>query len=585
MLTFEPQIRLDSFGSGEFSHSYSFAGYVETISAESPDELLPLLSKVDEYGKRGFHAAGFVAFEAASGINPDLPVLAKREGEPLAWFAIFRERLEGGTAPVSEALQPPSLQPVISEADFNGRVRRIKRYIADGDCYQVNYTFNLEGPFAGDPLRLYLQAAGKQSAPFCAFIETDDFAIISPSPELFFSLKNGVIKTRPMKGTAARGRWLAEDRQRIEALKGSEKDRAENLMIVDLLRSDLGIIAKTGSVRVESLFEVESYPTLHQMTSTITAELKEETSLPQIFTALFPCGSITGAPKKRSMEIIRELESAPRGCYCGAIGYVAPGGEALFSVAIRTAYLDKRGQRLTLGIGSGITADSDPEHEYQECLMKSSFLFEEEFALIESLRREDGCYPLMERHLTRLRSSAGLFGFAADIGAVRQALEEFEPSASGIRKVRLLLERSGRFVITSEPVAADDRPLPIAISDMKVDSGDRFRYHKTTRRATIDDARESMAEAAEVIFLNERGELTEGSYHNIFLRIDGQLLTPRLESGLLNGVMRQKLIDEEGAVEATLYPEDLERAEEILLTNAVRGVRRGVGSWQSPALV
>ncbi|NVN98122.1 MAG: aminodeoxychorismate synthase component I [Geobacteraceae bacterium] len=585
MPTVEPLIRLDSFGRGEFAHSWRFGGYVERISAVSPDELMPLLTRVDEYAKRGFYAAGFVSYEAASGINPDLPTLEKRDGLPLAWFAIFRERLEAAATPVSGISELPLLQPVISEADFIQRVKRIKRYIADGDCYQVNYTFNMEGEFSGDPLQLYLQAAGKQSAPFCAYIETDDFAIISPSPELFFSLKNGVIKTRPMKGTAPRGRWLAEDTEQIEALKGSEKDRAENLMIVDLLRNDLGIIARTGTVQVESLFDVESYPTLHQMTSTITAELKQETTLPQIFSALFPCGSITGAPKKRSVEIILELESAPRGCYCGAIGYVAPGGEALFSVAIRTAYLDKKRQLLTLGIGSGITSDSSPEHEYRECLLKSSFLFEEEFALIESLRREDGSYPLMERHLARLCCSAELFGFTVDLEAIRHALESHGQSASGTQKVRLLLARNGSFTITSEPVPADERPLRIAISVTRVDSNDRFRYHKTTRRVPIDTARQAMPEVDEVVFLNERGELTEGSYHNIFLKIDGRLLTPRLESGLLGGVMRQKLLDDGDAAEAILYPEDLERAEEILLTNGVRGVRKCVYSRQPPAYV
>jgi len=305
------------------------------------------------------------------------------------WFAIFKERIEVHPHPVS----PPEgdgieLEPEISPQHYLKDVERIKEYIACGDAYQVNYTFGMNGFFQGNPLALY------RSGSFNAYIDAGRFSIISASPELFFSLKEGVIKTRPMKGTARRGRWLEEDESQINTLKASAKERAENLMIVDLLRNDLGIIAKTGSVRVESLFDVETYPTLHQMTSTVTARIKEGIGLPEILAALFPCGSVTGAPKRRSMELIQELEASPRGVYCGAIGYVAPGGEALFSVAIRTLLFDKERQQLHLGIGSGITSDSDGGDEYQECMTKAGFLSPriEEFCLIESMLLENGSY-------------------------------------------------------------------------------------------------------------------------------------------------------------------------------------------------
>jgi len=574
-----PLIFLDSSSEKDFGHSWRFRGYVETIQAFEHGEILPSLARIEKASAAGLHAVGFIAYEAAPGLNSALPSAPPLDGLPLLWFAIFRERHAADAAgAAAEWPDPPRLEPDSSTQNYLQNVERIKEYIACGDAYQVNYTFTMNGTFSGEPLSLYRSISKGQSASFNAFIDCGRFCIISASPELFFSLKGGIIRTRPMKGTTRRGRWLEEDAVQIAALRGSAKERAENLMIVDLLRSDLGMIAKTGSVKVESLFDVETYPTLHQLTSTIAAAVRDDVGLAGIFRALFPCGSVTGAPKRRSMEIIGELEARPRGVYCGAVGYVTPGGEALFSVAIRTLLYDKEQQTLSLGIGSGITTDSEAAQEYQECLTKSAFLFQpgEEFSLIESLRLENGSYPLLKRHLARLGSSAMFFGFSFDPLRVTEALEHHAAESPGVRKVRLLLAKDGDFSIKSEPLTVAAEPLKLAISRVTVDSADRFRYHKTTCREILDASRTEQPDVDEVIFLNERGELTEGSYHNLLLKIDGKLLTPRRESGLLAGVMRQELLERGEIVEATLFLADLPRAEETWLINSVRGMRRAV---------
>src|SRR6185369_12584995 len=410
----EPIVKLDGSGQGEFGRSWRFSGYVETLQAMEPAEIVPLFSRVEGAAADGLHAVGYISYEAAAGLNPDLPASPPLEGLPLAWFALFRERIEaaGERTVVSERAVPAALATDIDSESYCRNVGRIHDYIANGDSYQVNYTFRMAGEFRADPLLLYNRISHRQGASFNAYIDTGRFAVISASPELFFSLKDRLIRTRPMKGTAGRGRWPEEDERQVSNLKESPKERAENLMIVDLLRNDLGVVAETGSVKVESLFEVETFPTLHQMTSTVSATVREGVGLADILAALFPCGSVTGAPKRRSMEIIEELEAGPRGVYCGAVGYVAPGGEALFSVAIRTLLYDREKRQLSLGIGSGITSDSAAPDEYRECLTKAAFLFPkaESFYLIESLRLENGMYPVLERHLERLRSSARYFG-------------------------------------------------------------------------------------------------------------------------------------------------------------------------------
>ncbi|MDD2581550.1 MAG: aminodeoxychorismate synthase component I, partial [Desulfuromonadaceae bacterium] len=398
-----PTIRFDAFGGGPFASSWRFGGYIKTVVATHIHEVVTVLAQAEQAAADGLYAVGFVAYEAASALNPDLPSAPPLAGLPLAWFAIFRDRYsvtagEGLSASPAEF----SLEPRKRVEEYAEEIGRIHDYIAAGDSYQVNHTFTLNGTFTGNLQDVYSRIGTAQQAPFCAYLDIGRFTILSASPELFFSLKDGTIITRPMKGTVQRGRWTEEDRAAIGQLRNSPKERAENLMIVDLLRNDLGIVAETGSVNVASLFEVETYPTVHQMTSTISAQLRPGTTLTGVFRALFPCGSVTGAPKRRSMEIIAELENAPRGVYCGAIGCIAPGGEAFFSVAIRTLLHDAYSNTMTMGVGSAVTWDSKASLEYAEWLSKGAFIKrrDDDVQLIESLRLENGAYNLLDQHIT-----------------------------------------------------------------------------------------------------------------------------------------------------------------------------------------
>jgi len=572
-----PTILLDSFGGGGFASSWRFDGYVKTVIAILPGEVVDVLTQVELAAADGLYAAGFVAYEAASALNPDLPTVLPVDGLPLAWFAIFRERhsVDAG-AELTISTVDVALEPLNSLEGYTGDVGRIRNYIAAGDCYQVNHTFQLRGTFKGGPSDLYSRIGTAQRAPFCAYLDIGRFAILSASPELFFSLKDGIITTRPMKGTARRGRWAGEDRAVAEQLRNSPKERAENLMIVDLLRNDLGIVAEVGSVTVDALFEVETYPTVHQMTSSVSAKLRSGTSLTDIFQALFPCGSVTGAPKRRSMEIIAELEKEPRGIYCGAIGCVAPGGETIFSVAIRTLLFDAQKNRLTMGLGSAVTWDSDAVSEYLECLSKGTFIHQQnhDFRLIESLRLDNGSYTLLDRHIARLTASAGYFGFSCDQEKIRHVLSCHAAQTPGLCKVRLLLSADGKLDISSELLLENSAALRVAISTISVDSGDNMRYHKTTRRELLDTARLTRPDCDEVLLLNEHGQLAEGSYHSLVVKLDGRFVTPPLACGLLPGVLRGELLEQGEISELILHPSDLERAEELWLVNSVRGWQR-----------
>ena len=571
-----PTILFDSFDGGSFASSWRFGGYVKTVVAGQAGEVVDVLNQVEQAAADGFYAVGFVAYEAASALNPDLPSVPPVEGLPFAWFALYRERYEvDAGAGLSLSSGSVELEPMIGLEKYTEDVERIRNYIAAGDCYQVNHTFPLQGVLKGNMGGLYSRICAAQRAPFCAYLDTGRFAILSASPELFFALKDNVITTRPMKGTARRGRWAGEDLAAIEQLRNSPKERAENLMIVDLLRNDLGIVAETGSVNVGALFDVETYPTVHQMTSTVSAKLRPDTALKDVFQALFPCGSVTGAPKRSSMEIIAGLEKAPRGVYCGTIGCVAPGGEALFSVAIRTLLLDAHNNKLTMGVGSAVTWDSEAAAEYAECLSKGEFVNQpvRDFLLIESLRLENGVYTLLDRHVARLAASAAYFSFLSDEGQIRQKLAHHAAQTPFLSKVRLLLSADGKIEISSEFLQDGDAVLRVAVSAIKVDSNDRMCYHKTTHRERLDSARSTCSDCDEVLLMNECGQLTEGSYHNLVVKLDGQFVTPPLTCGLLPGVLREELLENGEISERILYPDDLERAEELWLINSVRGWR------------
>ncbi|WP_245409413.1 aminodeoxychorismate synthase component I [Methyloceanibacter sp. wino2] len=467
--------------------------------------------------------------------------------------------------------------------EYGRAFRTVQDYIAAGDVYQINLTQKYLFDFEGDPTALYAALRRRQLVAYGALIETPDLAVLSLSPELFFRRENQQLSTRPMKGTAPRGRTPREDARLKTWLAMDEKQRAENLMIVDLLRNDLARVSRIGSVEVTDLFTVETYRTVHQMTSGITSELRSDMELADMLGALFPCGSITGAPKVRAMEIIREVEKEPRGIYTGAIGTIAPSGECQFNVAIRTAVLsDGRGE---MGIGGGIVADSKEDSEHAECLLKAQFLTESggPFELIETLRwQSERGYHLLERHLLRLQASAAHFGYRYDRNTVVAALEaEADKITSPVAMVRLLLFEDGTVQVSSREIElpTKDTVWRFVISDQRVDETDPFFYHKTTRRQFYDGEMERQKDLTgcdEVVFLNKRGELTEGTRTNLFVERDGRLFTPALRCGLLPGTLREELLDlpRAAASEAVLTEADLKQADRVYLGNSVRGLVR-----------
>lgn len=527
----------------------------------------------------GFHAAGFVSYEAASGLSAQLSTRELTDF-PLVWFGIFRHRVPVVPA-AAEQSRPCRISAPEIETEQNAyasAVKKIREAIANGDTYQVNYTTAQQFKAEGDLFSLYRRICHSQQAPFCAWIDTGRHQILSASPELFFSLKSGRITMKPMKGTAARLPCHGDDLRQKQHLAESEKEQAENLMIVDLVRNDLSMIAETGSVTVPKLFEIETYPTVHQMTSTVCAQLKPGIGLLEIFKALFPCGSVTGAPKRRTMEIIRELETAPRGIYCGAIGYVSPGVEATFSVAIRTAVVESDSGKARIGIGSGITWGSDPMDEYRECLAKGRFLTKEmpDFRLIESIKHDSNGFWLLERHLKRLSASAAYFGFVLpDAQQIINQLEQLVAGSADTRKIRLLLTQDGQLTAEAETIdaAPPDSTENIVLSRQHVYADDVFLYHKTTRRELYVSERANHPACYDVIFLNQRGEVTEGTYNNIVLSLNGELLTPAVQCGLLPGVLREELLERKEIREAIISAEELYQAEKIWLINSVRSWR------------
>ena len=453
----------------------------------------------------------------------------------------------------------------IDEKQYADAVDCIRDYIFAGDCYQVNFTFPLNFAWFGHPAALYARLRARQPVRYGGFLGDDKGGIVSLSPELFLEKAGERLITRPMKGTLARDRPAAH-------LQASLKDRAENLMIVDLLRNDLGRVAASGSVVVEQLFAIEDYPTVWQMVSQVSARVPG-VSLADILSALFPCGSITGAPKVRAMQIIAELENTPRGLYTGAFGWIAPDGDLRLNVAIRTLELaaDRTGR---MGIGSGIVADSTAPSEWRECLLKAGFLRDCDpgLRLIETLRREAGQYPRLSGHLARLQHSAAWFGFGYDEAAVRQRLAAMP--ASGVWRVRLTLDKAGAIDVQAFPLGDEPASPRLArLATTTIDSADPLRRHKTTARQLYDEALRGLdadSPVFDVLFLNERGELAEGARSNVFVERDGRLLTPPLASGALPGVLRADLLASGRAVEAVLWPVDLQQG--FWLGNALRGL-------------
>lgn len=559
-----------------------FTDCVEEITVYDLDQVQRAIARVEHGVMSGYHAMGFITYEAAAGFDSTLPRGPQSE-LPLLWFALFRQErlisLDEWCPPGSfDTTALSGWQPTVSEPFYRESVDKIKSYISQGDCYQVNLTFDTACTYGGSARHCFRQVFLAQPTEYACFIDLGRYSIISASPELFFRCSGNTLVVKPMKGTAKRGRWLSEDSERISVLQSSAKERAENLMIVDLLRNDLGRIAENGSVSVTALFEIETHRTVHQMTSTVSARMRTDVDLFELFRALFPCGSVTGAPKKRSMEVIRSLEKRPRGVYTGCIGYISPHKkEMLFNVAIRTVVLDRATEVAHLAVGSGITWDSESSAEYEECLAKTRFAASAtSFHLIESLLFEPVTgYFLLDRHLQRLEQSAGYFGFVVDLLAIRERLIQHGQSRATPHKVRLVVEPSGCFSLEeSELVPPPADTAWVTIAAQPVLSSDPFLFHKTTRREHFERAAAQHPECVDVLFVNERNEVTEGTYNNLVVSMSGALWTPPRESGLLPGTYRGYLLDSGIITERSITPRDLAKADALYLINSVRKWRR-----------
>ena len=542
-------------------------------SARALNEVVPLLQEADRAARNGLWAALLLSYETAPAFDSSMEVHPSNDF-PLGWLALFRE--PSSRAPDFElsSFVNPMWNPSVARGCYTAAIAAIRSAIAKGDCYQVNYTFPMESRFQGDAWAWYRALGAAQGAGYSAWIDLGRYHVLSFSPELFFEREGNVLRARPMKGTVPRGRWASEDAEQRSKLEKSEKNQAENLMIVDLLRNDLGRVSVPGTVRVPRLFDVEHYATLFQMTSTIESVCRPDTGLVDLFGALFPCGSVTGAPKISSMKMIRSLEPSPRGVYTGAIGLVRPGGNCTFSVAIRTLVLDTETKRAVFGVGGGITHDSTAEDEYGECLAKARFLIDPPpaFQLIETLRLEAGVYFLLDRHVVRMLESAAFFEFALDEGAVRAALEAIRVEhPQGAWKVRLLVSHKGEIHSEASALIATTGQLwRVGLATAPLDSADRFLFHKTTHRSFYEQPVRERPDCDDVIFWNERGEVTESSIANVVVEMDGERWTPPRSSGLLAGTFRQELLALGEIRERVISKEDLKRAEEVFLINSVR---------------
>ncbi|HEU4931356.1 MAG TPA: aminodeoxychorismate synthase component I [Pyrinomonadaceae bacterium] len=541
------------FGSAPFTASTA------EVTAKHIDEVLPVLEFAERESLAGSYVAVMLSYEAAPAFDAVFTVHEPTDF-PLAWAAAF-----SGHSDTKDLATPMiasnTWAPRVERVEYDNAVTRIRDLIAAGDTYQVNYTFPVTSNFDGDHFAWYRSLCLAQGAEYSAYIDLGRYKVLCLSPELFFKRQGNHVVTKPMKGTVRRGRWTKEDRELSQWLKHSTKDRAENVMIVDLLRNDLGKVSIPGSVHVSSLFDVERFETVWQMTSTVESTLEDGTTLPELMQALFPCGSITGAPKIRTMEIIRELERFPRGVYTGAIGLLQPGGDCVFNVAIRTVVIDTESNQATFGVGGGITIDSTAEREYEECLVKSRFLHSTpvEFQLFESILLEGGDYFLLAEHLKRLSESAGYFGFRFVGTRINADLERIKVE-HGSFKVKLTLWKDGRIETQVTPIESLIEIKSVKLAREPVDSSDRFLFHKTTRRRGGDD----------VIFWNERGEVTESSIANLVVSIDGELFTPPIECGLLPGVFRNHLLAEGKIKERVITIEEFENANEFFLINSIR---------------
>ena len=554
---------------------------MQVLIATSIDQVVDTLVSVENLvSQNGWYAAGYVGYQAAAAFDPNF--ITCRGGElPLVWFGLY-ESAEVFVLPHAGGMsQELSWRSRLNKQRYWQSIASIKAKIADGETYQVNYTYPLDCAFTGDAWDFFVALQHAQQGAYGAFLDLGRYAVCSASPELFFSREADLVATRPMKGTTARGANPQLDNMLRVGLAHSTKDRAENLMIVDMLRNDLGRIADPGSITVDELFHIEEYPTLWQMTSQVYGRCN--CALVELFRVLFPCASITGAPKVKSMEIIAELENMPRQIYTGSIGFMLPGGRTQFNVAIRTALIDRQHGCAEYPVGGGIVWDSDVEDEYEETTLKAQVLSSLNVpCLLETLLWEPATgYRFLELHLQRLCQSATHFSYPVHIDKVRQILiAEAAKQQPGRWRVRCLVGVTGVVEVQffPQPYRGQSQALQLAMADSPIASGDEFYRHKTDNRQRFEHvlsvARKNSSPAVDdVILYNEREEITETSMANIVVYVDGQWITPPLHCGLLPGTFRQKLLNDGVIVEQVITRKQLSQVDCLYLINSVRGWR------------
>jgi len=580
-----PYIFLETLTKTQEDHSsFIFSSFKDILTFKPADNLDLFFQRLENYSRRGYWLAGYFSYEFGYFLEGAHRSLRGGSKTPLAWVGVCKKPIEiSNKGKINQKYPRPSLdkfsyeikniRPNISQKEYAQKIKKIKYYLEQGLTYQVNFTFKEKFDFKGGVVNLYLDLRKSQPTSYAALINTNEEKILSLSPELFYRIDKSKIIARPMKGTIKRGETEEEDSRSKTDLGKSKKVRAENLMIVDLLRNDLGRISEL--VRTPKLFNIEKHPTLYQMTSTIEGKLRKNLRLKEVFSSLFPCGSVTGAPKIKTMELIKKLEKEPRGVYTGAIGYISPKAKCCFSVAIRTVQIKKN--KGELGIGGGIVYDSKAKAEYEEALLKAKFFRDglEKIGLIESiLWDKNKGYFLLNLHLKRLGKSARHFSYPYREKEIKKKLKEAVLGESRNLKVRLALNSDGSINIKKEPIRKTLAPIKIRISERKIDSKDKFLYHKTTKRDFYNQERKKgLAKGYfETIFLNERGELSEGTISNIFILKNKRLYTPPIKSGLLPGVLREHLLREGKAKEKVLYLKDFKTADKVYVGNSVRGL-------------
>ena len=553
----------------------------QIIRADHPDEIEAVFAHLTQAHKNGAYLAGYVSYDLGLWLEPKTAhLLPKSRSHPLICFGVFNGYEDSPPAELLYTAAPPDLRltPMWSQADYLARFKRVQDYLRAGDCYQINLTFPMQGQYSGDPIQLYAGLRHRQKAKYGGFIRLGGPDLLSLSPELFFKKTGGAMSMRPMKGTLKRDPDPAADKRLRAAMADDLKSRAENLMIVDLLRNDLSRLSKPGSVKVPELFALETYPTLHQMTSRVVSELNTDASFRDLFNSLFPCGSVTGAPKIRAMEIIDELESGPRGAYCGGMGYVDPNGDACFNVGIRSLSLSGKAARYH--VGSGVVLDSRGEDEYAECLLKADVLRAPPAHFIETVYYDSAeGYRHIGRHIARLARAAKM---PQHMDAALDALARYNPVYNPAR-VKLTLGEDGTAAIMDSPFIALKTPLRLAISKYALTATRQETAHKSSRRDFYDGERariSTLNDCDEILFLNKDNQLCEGSFTSLFIEKNGQIFTPQQESGLLPGILRADMLASGQAVQAVLTRDDLLTADHIFMGNSLRGLMAAtVISW------